>query len=171
MEQLFNLAFLTCFVGGVVGWFSGSIVGGVIAGSLFLLVVSKRSKLPVGRISDIFSVAFLCALPLGFSLYYLFHPQHEILYLLSAIFSLFLFLFFLLILLPKALRSDMKDGSLASLFFINITLLVIFTSVFQRVNKNLSFSFEDGMLAVIFVGACVLLIKQERKSLLRHIRR
>ena len=171
MEQLFNLAFLSCLPGVLVGWFGNSLPVGIVAGALFLVLLSKSRKFPAGRIADIFSVAFLCVLPLGFILFSLFNQQYKILYLLSAIFSLLLFLFFLLVLLPKTLRADVKDGSMTCLFLINVTLLAVFTSIFQRANHNFSFSFEDGLLAVVFVISCFLLIRQEKKSLLRYIKR
>ena len=171
MEQLFNLAFLSGFTGILVGWFGNTLAGGISAGMLFLIVLTRRNKLPTGRIADFFSVAFLCVIPFAFFLLYFFQRQHEVIYIVSAIFSFFLFLFFLIILLPKALRADMKDGSLTLLFLINITLLLIFISVFRQVYGNFPFSLEDGLFVFVFVSSCFLLVRQEKKSLLRYIKR
>ena len=172
MDQLFNLAFLCGCVGVLIGWLGNSLTEGIAGGMIFLMFLTRRKKFPTGRITDLFSVVVLSAMPLFFILFSFFQQQNEmLLYILCAISSFFLFLFFIIILRPKALRVDMKDGSLTFLFLINVSLLTIFISVFRRVNNNFSFSLEDGLLVVIFVSACFFLVRQEKKSLLRYIKR
>ncbi|MDP2649635.1 MAG: prolipoprotein diacylglyceryl transferase, partial [bacterium] len=98
MEKLFNMIFLGAFISlfgsrlfygffhakGIlvnplvfllIPYFPGlSLLGGVVGAGVYFLFLAKRKEnsLPLGRISDFFSIAFLISLPIGFLGYFMF---------------------------------------------------------------------------------------------------
>lgn len=168
LEELFNLAFFCGFIGLLVGVLAKSFIFSILAGIIAITFFARRKRFPIGRIADIFSVTVLCAVPVSFFAFAFFQHTDKFLYLFSAIFSLFLFLFFLIILFPKTLRGDLKDGSLTFLFLVNVLLLAFLQSVFKWVVKNtIAFSFQDGATIGAFIITLALFVEQEKKLLTR----
>lgn len=193
MERLFNII----FVGGLVSlffarlfyglfyaknillnpfvfllfpYFPGlSMLGGVLgAGVTFLfLATRKKKKLPLGRLADFFSIAFLVTLPIGFLGYFMFSEDgfSAMGAGIMVITYLMLFLVFLRFLLPQLLNGKIKEGTITFIFLICFSMVSLISNAGPKINildffKNL----ENLILIATFITSVALLIKQEGVS-------
>ncbi len=152
----FDRAFLNPLVFFLIPYFPGlSLFGGVGGAALFVLFFTRKKKIPTGRIIDYLALALLSALPFGYigTLF-----LHENLNLFENIYLPFiyivLFLFFLKFLYPRALRSDIKSGTLGIFFLLTFSFISLVIGI--RSGKN-----EDILALLLFIGSIVILIKQE----------
>lgn len=189
MEKLFNLIFLgglislffarffygllyqkdillNPFVFLLFPYFPGlSLVGGVLgAGVVFFFLARKESTLPLGRMSDFFSITFLISLPIGFIGYFMFSEGG-----FSAIRAgslvityLILFVVFLRFLLPRLLNGKFKEGTITCLSLICFSTVSLIASAFPKISiveyfKNL----ENIMLIFILLLSLGVLVWHE----------
>ena len=189
MERLFNIVFLGSlsslffarlfygfhtkgilanpFVFLLFPYFPGlSLLGGVLGvGVTFLFLASRRKNtLPLGRMSDFFSIAFLVTLPVGFLGYFLFSEDGFPVIKAGSQVAVYLILFivFLKFLLPQLLNGKFKEGTITYFFLISFSLVSLISNAFPTINildffKNL----ENLILLAVFIASIALLIKQE----------
>lgn len=190
MEKLFNIIFL----GGIVSFFSSrlfygffhakiilsnpfyfllvpyfpglSLLGGVLgAGAFFLFLATRQRKLlPLGRMSDFFSIAFLISLPIGFVGYFMFSQDGmPAIKAGSAAVSYFiLFIIFLKFFLPQLLNGKFKEGTITFLFLIFFSIVSLSSNAFPGINvldyiKNL----ENVILIIILISSIAMLFIHE----------
>jgi hypothetical protein len=194
MEELFNMIFLGSFIslftsrlfygfshGEVFAnplvfvlfpYFPGlSLLGGVVGIGAYLmsLKIRKEKLLPLARISDFFSIAFLISLPIGF-LGVLMFSQHAIIMKLSIQAGAYfiLFIIFLRFFLNNLLNGKLKEGTVTSLFLICFSVIGLISNAFLKITvldyfKNI----ENIMLILILLASLGILIRHE--SLLSKI--
>lgn len=143
-----------------------SLLGGVLgAGAFILFLTRKKDPLPLGRMSDFFSIAFLITLPIGFLGYFMFaeggFPVQRAGSLIVAYFVLFVI--FLKFLLPRLLGGKLKEGSIALLFLIVFSLISLINNLVGWDGKLFSFkpTPENFILFLVFILSTIFLIKQE----------
>lgn len=188
MERLFNIIFL----GGIVSFFSArlfhgffhakiilsnpfyfllvpyfpglSLLGGVIgAGAFFLFLATRRkNSLPLGRMSDFFSIAFLISLPIGFVGYFMFSQDGMSVIKAGgqAVSYFVLFIFFLKFFLPQLLNGKFKEGTITFIFLGCFSMVSLVSNAFPTFNivdyiKN----FENILLILILIFSIGALFK------------
>ena len=189
MEKLFNIIFLGGLVSLFVSrlfyglshasnilvnpfvfllfpYFPGlSMLGGVVgAGVTFLFLARRKNTLPLGRMSDFFSIAFLVTLPVGFLGYYLFsEDSFSIIRAGSLVITyLVLFVIFLRFLLHRLLSGKLKEGTITFLFLICYSIVSLVANAFPKINIPDFFkNFENLIIIVILIASVAFLIKQE----------
>lgn len=197
MEKLFNIIFLGSlsslffarlfysfheksilanpFVFLLFPYFPGlSLLGGVMGAGVTLLFLATRKKntLPLGRMSDFFSIAFLVALPVGFMGYFMFSEDgFPVVKAGSLVITyLFLFIIFLRVFLPQLLNGKLKEGTITFLFLICFSVVSLISNAFPKVTiLNFFKNPENLILIAILITSAVFLIKQE--GLLEKIKR
>lgn len=189
MEKLFNIIFLgslSClfwarlfygfhaksilsnpFVFLLFPYFPGlSLLGGVLgAGATFLFLATRRNNpLPLGRICDFFSIAFLISLPVGFIGYIMFSEEGtSIIKVGSQAAAYFiLFIIFLKFFLSRLLNGKFKEGTIALIFLICFSVISLISNAFPKISVLDYFkNFENLILVAVFFVSAGFLIKQE----------
>lgn len=189
MEKLFNIIFLGGLVSLFVSrlfyglnhaanilvnpfvfllfpYFPGlSMLGGVVgAGVVFLFLSRQKNTLPLGRMSDFFSIAFLVSLPVGFLGYYLFsEDSFSIIRAGSLVVTyLILFVIFLRVFLPQLLNGKLKEGTITFLFLICYSIVSLVGNALPKINIPDFFkNFENLILIAILLSSIGLVVKQE----------
>lgn len=140
-----------------------SLSGGIFGAALFLIVILRYKKMPVGRILDYFALSLLSALPVGYvgKLFLTMSISvFENVYL--PVVYLILFLFFLKIIYPRVIRNELKSGSLGMFFLFTFSFISLLITILNPENKLFFFvGTEDIIAFLFFVGSLVMLIKQE----------
>ncbi len=143
-----------------------SLLGGVLgAGVTFLFLRARRKNpLPLGRMSDFFSIAFLITLPIGFLGYFMFSEEGFPVIKAGSLVVVYLILFivFLKFLLPQLLNGKFKEGTITCLFLICFAVLSLISNAHPKLNildffKNL----ENLILLAVLIASLVFFIKQE----------
>jgi len=139
----------------LVPYFPGlSLLGLIIGVGAYVLFLSTRKQdpLPLGRICDFFSIAFLISLPIGFIGNLLFlQTRTEILRVaIQAISYFILFIVFLKFFLPRLLTGKFKEGKISLLFLICFSLVSLVSNVFLKVTVLGYFKNLEN-IALIFV--------------------
>lgn len=188
LEALFNLAFLTGFVGLfsarllfvilnpsrdylnplvflLFPYFPGlSLVGGIVGGMSFLFYYGKLKKWPTGRIFDYFSLALLASLPFGYLGTQVINQMGDlfVLIMMPLIYGATL-IFFVKILVPLNVRGEIKDGSLGFLFLMVFSFISLLANI-VRSDDTLSFllKIDTILMLLLFFSALALLFVQER---------
>ncbi len=190
MEKLFNIVFLgglislffARFIYGLLyaksilfnpfvfllfPYFPGlSMIGGVLGAgvTILFLAIRKKGALPLARMSDFFSIAFLVTLPVGFLGYFMFAEiEFSVLRTVSMVFSyLFLFVIFLKFLFSRLLSGKLKEGTITFLFLICYSLVSLVSNAFPK-NSILNYfkNFENLILIVVLIVCVFFLIRQE----------
>lgn len=196
MERLFNIIFLgglislffarlfygffhaknillNPFVFLLFPYFPGlSLLGGVLgAVATFLLLTRKKNPLPLRRMSDFFSIAFLITLPVGFLGYFMFSEDGLSVSKTASLVITYLILFvvFLRFLLPQLLNGKFKEGTISFLFLISFSLVSLVSDAFTKINFLAFFKTPENLILIaILIASLVFLIKQE--NLLRKIK-
>ncbi len=191
VEQLFNIAFLTAFVGlfssrllhvlfsfapGFLNpvvfvlfpYFPGlSLAGGVLGAVLFLTSYLRSHRLPRGRIIDGFSVAFLTSLLVGLTISRVAdvikkRPIPIPSIIVTTLIFLF-FIFFVVVLLPRQRRGELKDGTLGLLFLLSFSVSIVLFDILQKADKIFYFLGKEGIIGLcMFFASLILLVKHER---------
>ncbi|MBF8249827.1 MAG: hypothetical protein HW400_428 [Candidatus Levybacteria bacterium] len=190
MEKLFNIIFLgvlaslffsrlfygffhakgilsNLFVFLLIPYFPGlSLLGGVVGAGAYFIFLAKRqgSQLPVGRMYDFFSIAFLVALPIGLMGYFLFSQEAMGIAKLGiqAVVYFVLFIIFLIFFLPRLLTGKFKEGTISLLFLICFSLVSLIANIFVKTNVLGYFkNFENITLILIFLSSAFLFIQRE----------
>jgi len=147
-----------------------SLTGAIIGGTLAIYLIGKYDRLPLGRLSDFLSLAFLYTLPLVFLSDAVIAGKEKTLFaFLNAAIYFVLLLFFAQFLYPKILNRTIKEGFLAILFLFLFSLISLITSLLVSLQhiQNI-ISPENITLCLFLIFNIVLLIKQVRSS---HARR
>lgn len=162
------------FVFLLIPYFPGlSLLGGVVGvGAYFLFLIKRReNQLPLERMFDFFSIAFLISLPIGFLGYILFSPGMASIIKLGAqaIAYLVLFIIFLKFFLHRLLSGKFKEGTISLIFLICYAVVSLISNIFIKTDvlKYLS-NFENIIFILIFMLSTGLLIYRE--NLLSKIR-
>jgi len=189
MEKLFNIIFIgalaSLFVARLFYGFSAnkifvnplvfmlipyspglSLLGGVGGAGAYLLFLMKRQEnpLPMGRICDFFSIAFLISLPIGFMGYLMFSAGSISIIKLGvqAAAYFILFIIFLKFFLPQLLSGKFKEGTIAFLFLICFSLVSLISNAFSKISILGYFkNFENIILILIFLLSAGMLIQHE----------
>lgn len=148
LEQLFNIAILTCFAGllfarifyivfnpswnylnllvfFLVPYFPGlSLSGGIIGALLFLLYYAKLKKFPFDRVADLLSIVLLLAMPVGLigTLFLKVHPYLAVILGELIIYPL-LYVVMIKVIQPAVVRGEVRDGTSTFLIIMSISLI------------------------------------------------
>lgn len=142
-----------------------SLAGGVLGGFLGLLLVSlsRSRKLPLGRMADFFSLALLCALPVGFLGNVFTTPRNEIFLavLLPVVFTTFA-VFFMKFLYPMLIRGALKESAITETFLICFCIIFLFTDIAKSQGAILSrLNVENIGVSIILFVTLLLFIYRE----------
>lgn len=191
VEQMFNVAFITLFVGLFAArllyvafhfdlsylnplvfflfpYFPGlSLPGGIIGVLLFSYFYLSAKKVPLGRTADFFGLAFLASLWTGLvvkTIVFSLLQKHLLLVetIESILFGIVLFLF-LFVIMPYQRRGELQDGSMV-LMLLSLFAVISFVLPFI-LTKVVFLSFlvgDGGMLILLFLSAIGLFLKQEK---------
>lgn len=143
-----------------------SLLGAVVGvGAVFLFLATRRKdKIPLGRLADFFSIAFLISLPVGFIGYFMFSEGGVLLInLISQAAAYFvLFIIFLKFFLPQLLNGKFKEGTITFIFLISFCLVTLISNAFPTIAVLDYFkNFENLILIVGFVASAFFLNRQE----------
>jgi hypothetical protein len=150
------LSFFSAKIGGL------SFVGAIIGGIIMLYLISKYKKLPLGRLSDFFTISFLVSLPLAFLSNAFLHKKIALLFdIFNAAIYFLLVLFFTKVLYPKLMQRTLKEGNI-TIFFILFFSFVSFGSSLLIANKKIMpwMDPQNFLYLGLFLLGIILLIKQ-----------
>jgi len=141
-----------------------SLLGGAVGGVLFLLLISKQQKFPMGRLLDFFSISFLSVLPIGTIGYFLLGRQNlfTIAPISLVLVYTILFFIFIKILLPRLLSRRLKDGTIGLIFLICFAVISLVGNFIGRVGNLLNLGLEDLILIIMLYASLVFLFRQEK---------
>ncbi|OGH19960.1 MAG: hypothetical protein A3D74_03620 [Candidatus Levybacteria bacterium RIFCSPHIGHO2_02_FULL_37_13] len=141
-----------------------SLLGAVAGGVLFLVIICKQLKLPIGRLIDYFSISFLSSLPIGIIGYFLLEGEN--LFKMGPIILVLVYtvLFFILIkiLLPRLLSGRLKDGTIGLIFLICFSLISLISGFMARGKNMFNLGLEDLILVITLYASLVFLFRQEK---------
>lgn len=190
MEKLFNMIFLGSFTGLffarlfyglfyannifsnllvflLFSYFPGlSLLGGVVGVGAYLLfsMRHRENPLPMGRICDFFSLAFLISLSIGFVGFFMFSEENmgTVKLGVQAVTYFILFIIFLKFFLPRLLSGKFKEGTISIIFLICFALVSLISNAFAKINIPAYFkNIENIILILIFVFFAGILIWHE----------
>lgn len=159
--------FLNPFVFLLFPYYPGlSLAGSLIGAGLVFLLLKKRQKnpLPLGRLADFFSIAFLIALPIGLLGYFMFSDEglSFIRTTSMAVVYLSLFALFLRFLFSKLLGGKIQEGTITLIFLICFSLINLISNAIPTKSLIDYFKhFENPILILTFILSFGLLFKQE----------
>lgn len=143
-----------------------SLLGAVLGIGVFFGFLKRwKKELPLGRLADVFSIAFLVALPIGFVGYFMFAEVgffiNRALGLVIA--YLVLFVVFLRFLLPRLLKDKIKEGTITFIFLIFFSIISFADGAVGKGNMISYLISADGIvLILLFVASLVFLVRQEK---------
>lgn len=162
----------------LIPYFPGlSLLGGVVGVGAYILFLMTRKKdsLPLGRMSDFFSLAFLISLPIGFLGYLLFSEGGvQIVKVGSQAVAYFiLFIIFLKFFLPRLLNGKFKEGTISYLFLICFSIVSLIANAFSKINILAYFrNFENIILIIIlFSSIGILFWKEDLLSIFKQVKK
>jgi hypothetical protein len=137
----------------------------IIATSFVLYFYSRRKKLPFGRLLDLFSIAFLTALPLWLVLVGIFAKAREVVgYLIIALIFLIMDVVCIKYYLPKIMNRTMPDGRVGIYFVCVFSSIYLIYSLLTAVFFKTSLLYTDTiLLGILFVGGVSLLVRTRVK--------
>jgi prolipoprotein diacylglyceryltransferase len=143
-----------------------SLIGAIIGGVIALYIFSKYKKMPLGRMSDFFSLSFLYALPVGLLANAIFVSKNQLLYVfLNVIIYFVVVLFFVQFLYPKILNRTIKEGMLSILFLLFFSTISLLTSLLSSLKDIQTFlTAQNGVTLLLFFFSIFLLIKEHSSS-------
>lgn len=147
-----------------------SLMGGVLGGALFLLLLLKTKNMPIARLFDFFSISFLSALPLGLLGHLLLSSRGAIsvLPVLVIVSYLVLLIVFLKIFLPLLLANKIREGTVGVLFLLSFSAISLLENFISRI-KGFNFSLEDLILLLALLFSLAVLVGKEK--LIQKLRR
>lgn len=187
LEQLFNIAILTCIAGLFfarvffiafnpnwkylnllvffwVPYFPGlSLSGGILGAVLFLLYYAKLKKFPFERVADLLSTVLLVAFPIGL-LGSLFLKEHPLLPVIIGELVFYPILFFIMLKLvqPAVVRGEVKDGTSTFLIIMSISLVSFIANMipFHR-PEHFFMNGSEILFFILFIFSLLYIIKHE----------
>ncbi|KKQ32547.1 MAG: hypothetical protein US48_C0022G0007 [Candidatus Levybacteria bacterium GW2011_GWA2_37_36] len=179
MEKIFNMIFLGSFSGLFFArlfyglfyeknifsnplvfllfpYFPGlSLLGGVVGIGVYLLFSMKRREnpLPLGRICDIFSIAFLISLSIGFVGFFMFSEESMGTVKLGAqaVAYFILFVIFLKFFLPRLLNGKFKEGTITFLFLICFSMVSLIFNTFAKISILEYFKNFENIISILIL--------------------
>ncbi len=192
LEQLFNYAFLAGLIGLLLArlvstlssgkgspaitffspYVSGlSLTGGIVGGFAFLLFLCRRQKLPSGRLLDVFSLAVVTVLPIGYIGVIFLSPKIILIQTAFAVLFLLLAIFFNLFLYTRSLRGELREGSVTGLFFLAYGIQGILGILLARPGNLVSaVTLDNILLVLLLIGSVIFLVFNERRTFSRKRR-
>lgn len=138
-----------------------SLTGAVLGGYFITLFLLDSWNLPIGRIIDFFSIAFLSAFPFGFIGGYILSGEKIAMpFYLSIILFLVILVSFVKFILPLSSKGKLKDGSLSILFMSVFPLVYLLSNIIIGFGKNILTS-ENLISCLILISFVVVFIKKE----------
>ena len=122
----------------LIPYFPGlSLLGGVVGAGAYLLFLMRHRKnpLPMGRMCDFFSIAFLISLSVGFIGNFMF-SEEGIAFIkagVQAVLYFILFIIFLKFFLPQLLSGKFKEGKITFLFLICFSVVNLVANAFLKI--------------------------------------
>lgn len=187
LEQLFNIAILTCLCGlffarifyimfnpswhylnllvfFLFPYFPGlSLSGGIIGALLFLLYYSKLKKFPFERVADLLSTVLLLAFPVGL-LGSLFLPNHPHIAVIIGELFIYPVLYGVMIKLvqPAVIRGEVKDGTSTFLIIMSISLITFLVNMvpFHR-PTHFFINGSEILFFILFLFSLAYIIRHE----------
>lgn len=143
-----------------------SLLGGVMGAGVFFgfLASRKKDSLPVGRLADFFSIAFLITLPIGYLGYYMLSENgFSVIRAGSLVITyLILFVIFLRFLLPNLLSGKFKEGTIALIFLVSFSLINIASNAFLKMSILDFFKNPENLILIAgFFASSAFLTKHE----------
>ena len=189
MEKIFNII----FIGGLIGlffarlfygfseknilsnplvfllfpYFPGlSLLGAVVGAGAYLLFLKTRreNSLPIGRMCDFFSIAFLISLSLGFVGCLIFSEGGILLVKIGvqAFLYFILFIIFLKFFLFRLLSGEYKEGAITFLFLICFSIINLVVNAFSKISILGYFkNFENIILIIMLLLSVGVLVYHE----------
>lgn len=147
----------------ILPYFPGlSLIGGIIGGWLFILLYTKRRKVPSQRLLDMMTLAFLFALSIGILLQgALLIPQNKVFAIEEAIRGI-IGLAAYIILFMQFVKGKWIEGSMALFIIMIISLLTLLPLGFSWVIYHTISYISLGLTACVFLLAFVLFMKRQR---------
>lgn len=167
----FAPGFLHPLVFFIFPYFPGlSQAGGILGGMLFVLFFAEKSKLPMGRVFDIFSLSFLGTLPCLYILEQialLLQKKHSMpfVFVVSVVYGgLFVFFYRLLE------KNKFIDGSIGYMVALCVSTFVFLSKLLGSITKS-SFVLgpDDLLLILVFFLSLLFLLQQEK--IMPHLRK
>lgn len=140
-----------------------SLSGGILGGSLSLLLIGRYRKVPLGRMFDFFSLALLFALPIGFTGYALYLKSNiSLLYGAIGLLYLVLLILFMRFLYPRVMNRSIREGNLSLYFLLVFSLLSLFTAALRLDKSYLAIISINTFILVCYFFICLtILLKRE----------
>lgn len=136
-------------------------MGAVLGGYFISLFILDFWNLPVGRIIDFFSIAFLSAFPFGFVGEFIFSQKKiSFPFYLSLILYILALLIFARFILPLSSVKKIKDGSLSILFMSAFSLTYLASNIILSLGNDV-LSPENLIAFLILVSFIIVFVKKE----------
>ncbi|MBI5123388.1 hypothetical protein HZA75_06040 [Candidatus Roizmanbacteria bacterium] len=160
LEQIFDISIIVFLVGLALVDFS--LLGAVIAGIMVLYLITKYKKIPLGRIFDFFTFAFVIALPIGFLSHAFFIKGADVLVDVANAVLFLIFAFFSgKAVYPMIMSREVKEGSLHIIFLVFFAFVSFVDTVFlQQKGKLVLLNAQNILLALFFIFSFFLFFKQ-----------
>lgn len=146
----------------------GALVGG--AGSLYLF--ARFKKIPFGRLFDVFTLALIVALPLGFlgsaflvsNFTFLSYLGNALVYFIFAIFCV-------KYVHPKLNSRELKEGNVQIIFLLFFSIVLLINAIMLREEGKITLiSIESIVLFLFFIFSLVLFLRQARSGFINRKR-
>ena len=142
-----------------------SLIGAIIGGVIALFIMGKYKRIPLGRVSDFFTLSFLFALPIGFLGSAILAERNQLLYtFLNAIFFFLLMIFFVQFLKPKLMSRSLKEGTISILFLLFFAIITLLSTLIASLNNIQGYLLNPNTIATIalLIFSVFLYFKEER---------
>lgn len=137
-----------------------SMVGSVLGGFGLTYFYLRSKNLPVGRILDFFSIAFLVSFPIGFIGYLiLLHQKLSAPFYISVILSCILLFIFVRFVLNASLGGKLRDGGLTLLFLASFSFFLLLDKVLATNGKEIV-SPENGLSLILLIFSISFLVRE-----------
>jgi prolipoprotein diacylglyceryltransferase len=187
LEQLFNIAVLTCMVGlffarvfyvvfnpswnylnllvfFLVPYFPGlSLPGGILGALLFLVYYAKLKKFPFERVADLLSTVLLLAFPVGLlGTLFLKERPHNMVIIGELIFFPLLYFIMIKVVQPAVVRGEVKDGTSTFLTLMSISLVSFLANMIPfRKPEHFFMNGGEILFFILFLFSLVYIIRHE----------
>lgn len=143
-----------------------SLLGAVVGGIISMYLFAKYKKIPLGRLFDFVSLAFLISLPFGFAAFsFAFKGEQFYMYMIQAVTYLLLTVFFMKSLYPRLMSRNLKEGTLTNYFFlIYFTLSLASSIAYGILHKNSLATLENMLLVCFFIMSCIFIVRHDRSN-------
>jgi prolipoprotein diacylglyceryltransferase len=142
-----------------------SLVGAIIGGVIALFIIGKYKRIPLGRVSDFFTLSALFAFPVGYLGSALFVERAQLLYtFLNAVLFLLLLIFFVQFLKPKLMSRTLKEGTLSIMFLIFFSIITLLSTLLSSLQNLQGYILNPATITtiVLLIFSVVLYFREER---------